>query len=221
MQRGYEVITFDCYGTLIDWERGILEAFRRAAAEDGVVLDDAQVLRTYAAVEAVVEREGYRRYRDVLWETTARVAHAVGWPLARARAGFVAVSLPSWKPFPDTNPALEQLRAAGLTLGILSNTDDDLLSATMRHFSVEIDFAITAEQVSSYKPAPAHFDAARIRIGGRRWLHAAQSNFHDIVPANSHGIPTAWINRRSQKPLPGGTPTMELPDLTTLPMKVT
>ncbi|HEU4522767.1 MAG TPA: HAD-IA family hydrolase [Thermoanaerobaculia bacterium] len=205
----YDVITFDCYGTLIDWESGIREAFRRAAAEDGVTVDEDELLKTYALTEPVVETESYRRYRDVLWETAARVAHARGWALARERAGFLAASLPSWQPFPDTNDALRRLADAGIALGILSNVDDDLLTATRRHFAVDFEIVITAEQVKSYKPARAHFDAAREQIGRRRWLHAAQSNYHDIVPANALGIDTAWINRRAQTALPGGKPSME------------
>ncbi len=213
MERQYDIVTFDCYGTLIDWESGIAEAFRRAAREDGIELRREEVLRAYALIEPVVERERFRLYRDVLTETAARVAHALGWPLAYERGTFLASSLPTWKPFPDTNPALERLRDAGYRLGILSNTDQDLIAATGRHFTATFELVITAEQVRSYKPAPGHFAAARNRIGDARWLHAAQSNFHDIVPANAHGIPSAWVNRRGEAALPGGTPTYEVPDM--------
>ena len=203
----FDYVTFDCYGTLIDWESGIVDAFTRAAAFDGVTVSRDAVLAAYAAVEPVVEREHYRSYRDVLAESAARVAHGLGWPLAWERAGFLAESLPSWKPFADTNPALQRLRDAGCKLGVLSNIDDDLLRATRRHFTVDFDLVITAEQVKSYKPAPGHFLRAKEKIGSARWLHAAQSNFHDIVPANAMGIPSAWINRRGQKALAGGEPT--------------
>ena len=101
----------------------------------------------------------------------------------------------SWKPFPDTNAALERLRGAGHQLGILSNVDDDLLSATRRHFTVDFDLIVTAQQVRSYKPGHAHFLKAKDKIGGKRWLHAAQSNFHDIAPATALGIDNAWVNR--------------------------
>ena len=209
----YDVITFDCYGTLIDWERGIRDAFRRAAAEDGIMIDEEDVIRTYSGTEAVVENERYRRYRDVLWETAARTAHALGWPIARERAGFLADSLPGWQPFADTDEALKRLRGAGIALGILSNVDNDLLNLTRRHFSADFEFVVTAEQVRSYKPGFAHFEEARKQVGDRRWLHAAQSNYHDIVPANALGIPTAWINRRRQQALPGGDPSLEFDDL--------
>ena len=210
MARSYDVITFDCYGTLIDWEGGISDAFLRAASEDGVTLQRDEVLRAYALIEPVVERERFRLYRDVLAETATRVAHALGWPLAFERATFLAESLPHWKPFPDTNPALERLRDAGHRLGILSNVDDDLIRATRRHFTVDFDPVITAQQVRSYKPGHAHFLTARERLGDARWLHAAQSNFHDVVPANALGIPTAWVNRHGET---GEAPTHEVRDL--------
>ena len=214
--RLYDVITFDCYGTLIDWERGIAGAFADAAAEDGVRLDAGEVLRAYARVEQEVEREWYRPYRQVLQECASRVAQMLGWRVPYERCSFLALSLPGWTPFADTNPALDRLAAAGCRLGILSNVDDDLIAGTRKHFSVPFDFVITAQQMRSYKPAPAHFTTARERIGTARWLHAAQSNVHDVVPANALGIPTAWINRKGETALPGGKPTHELRDLAEL-----
>ncbi|HYC93111.1 MAG TPA: HAD-IA family hydrolase [Thermoanaerobaculia bacterium] len=199
MESRYDVITFDCYGTLIDWESGIADAFRDA----GVELERDEVLRAYADAERTVEREAYRSYRDVLTEAASRVVNRDG--------AFLAESLPRWQPFPDTNAALERLRAAGYQLGILSNTDDDLLAATRRHFTVDFDLIVTAQQVRSYKPAHGHFHAARAWIGGKRWLHAAQSNFHDIAPATELGIPNAWVNRHGERG--GVTPTYEVRDL--------
>ena len=203
----YDIITFDCYGTLIDWETGISTAFLDAAKEDGVELDRDDILRAYAATERVVEQT-YRPYREVLAETATRVAQALGWRLARERAGFLAASLPSWQPFTDTNAALRRLRESGISLGILSNIDDDLLAATRRHFDVGFDLIVTAQQVRSYKPGYAHFETARETIGNARWLHAAESNFHDIVPTNALGIDNAWINRTHASELPGGKPTV-------------
>ncbi|HVG22861.1 MAG TPA: HAD-IA family hydrolase [Thermoanaerobaculia bacterium] len=199
MERRYDVITFDCYGTLIDWESGIAGAFRDA----GVDRPREQLLRAYAKIEPAVEHERYRPYREVLTETARRIADRDG--------AFLAESLPRWQPFADTNPALECLRDAGYTLGILSNVDDDLLSETRRHFSVDFELIVTAQQVRSYKPARAHFEKARTLIGERRWLHAAQSNFHDIAPATDLGIDNAWVNRRGES---GGVrPTYEVRDL--------
>jgi len=213
MSPRFDVITFDCYGTLIDWESGIAGAFLGAAAADGIELRRDDVLRTYEQIEPVVEHEQFRLYRDVLTETAARVANVLGWPLASERATFLADSLADWQPFPDTNAALERLRDAGYRLGILSNVDDELLAATRRHFTVGFDPIVTAQQVRSYKPAPGHWRAARERIGDARWLHAAQSNFHDVVPANALGLPTAWVNRRGDTARPGGTPTYEVRDM--------
>lgn len=203
----FDVVTFDCYGTLIDWEEGIADAFVRAAREDGVELKRDEVIRAYELIEPVVERESYRLYRDVLAETAARVGHALGWRLDYERGTFLVTSLASWRPFPDTNGALERLQAAGYRLGILSNVDDGLLAATRRHLTVDFDPVITAERMRSYKPAPGHFLAAKERLGGTRWLHAAQSSYHDVVPANALGIATVWVNRRGQPALPGGRPT--------------
>jgi 2-haloalkanoic acid dehalogenase type II len=216
MARLYDVITFDCYGTLIDWEGGISAAFAHAAAADARQLDRAQVLKTYAEIEPSVEGEAYRRYRDVLTETAQRVAERLGWPLSRERAGFLAESLSSWQPFADTNPALERLVAAGYRLGILSNVDDDLLAGTRRHFTVRFDLLITAEQVGSYKPAQGHFTEARQRLAGKRWLHAAQSYFHDVIPARALGIPVAWINRKGESASDGGRADREFHTLSEL-----
>ena len=196
--RPYDIITFDCYGTLIDWETGISDAFTAAARSDGIRLDPKDVLAVYAAVEPAVEAELYRPYRAVLTETARRVAERLGWTISTERAAFLPASLPTWPPFPDTNPALERLAVAGYRLGILSNVDDDLLAATRRHFSVPFSLAITAQQVRSYKPAHAHFIAARTAIGDAPWLHAAQSYFHDVIPARTLGIPVAWVNRHGE-----------------------
>jgi 2-haloalkanoic acid dehalogenase type II len=218
--RPYDVVTFDCYGTLIDWERGIGDAFAAAAAAAGVALDRGQVLAAYAAIEHVVEAEGYRDYRSVLTETTRRVAGGLGWSLAGEQAGFLADSLPSWPPFPDTNPALERLVQAGYRLGILSNVDDDLLAGTRRHLAVEFALVVTAQQVGAYKPAPHHFETARRRLGATaadgRWIHAAQSYFHDVVPARELGIPVAWINRKGERPTGSARADREFRTLTEL-----
>jgi 2-haloalkanoic acid dehalogenase type II len=205
----FDVLTFDCYGTLIDWERGIAEAFGAAARADGVMLAPAAVLRAYHAIEPAVQAERYRRYRDVLALTARAVAERLDWALAPGREAFLPESLPTWPPFSDTNDALRRLRATGHRLAILSNVDDDLLAGTRRHLAVEFDFVVTAQQVGSYKPAPGHFVAARARIGPARWLHVAQSYFHDVQPARAHGIPTAWINRKAEGPLDASGPDLE------------
>jgi 2-haloalkanoic acid dehalogenase type II len=216
MDRLFDSITFDCYGTLIDWESGISGAFLAAARADGVALEREAVLRAYAELEPIVEAEAYLRYREVLDETARRVAARLGWRLPERLGSFLSESLPHWRPFDDTNPALERLTAAGYQLGILSNVDDDLLAGTLRQLSVEFEIRITAQQVGSYKPAHGHFLAARERIGDGRWLHAAQSYFHDILPAAALGIPAAWINRNHEAAPGGGHPVRELHTLAEL-----
>jgi len=196
--RPYDIITFDCYGTLIDWEGGIAGAFTRAVVGTGGRVDPRAVLAAYERIEPVVQAERYRTYREVLTESARRVAKELGWALPEARADFLAESLPFWIPFPDTNAALERLFKAGYQLGILSNVDDDLLTGTRKHFTVPFDLIVTAQQVGSYKPADGHFTTARERIGGRRWLHAARSHFHDVTPCKRLGVPVAWINRAGE-----------------------
>jgi len=213
LTRRYDILTFDCYGTLIDWERGIGDAVEAAVRADGVKVDRAAFLQARHEIEAAVEAERYRSYRDVLTLSVQRAAERLGWPLAAGRAAFLAESLPSWPPFPDTNAALQRLAAAGYRLAILSNVDDDLLAGTRKHLAVDFEFVVTAQQVGSYKPAPAHFTTARRRIGDARWLHVAQSLFHDIRPATALGLPVAWINRRHQPPSPDARPDFEFATL--------
>jgi 2-haloalkanoic acid dehalogenase type II len=214
--RPYDVVTFDCYGTLIDWERGIATAFVEAARRDGVALAPEAVLAAYLEAERAVEHEAYRPYREVLAETARRVAPRLGWTLAAEAARFLPDSLPAWPPFPDTNAALDRLAAAGYRLAILSNTDEDLLAASRRHLTAPFEFWVTAEQVRAYKPAHPHFERARQRIGTARWLHAAQSYFHDVTPAHALGIPVAWINRKGERPSGSARPDRELRTLAEL-----
>lgn len=203
-------ITFDCYGTLIDWERGFTDAFVREGIADPA--DRDRVIDLYHHVEPEIEST-WKPYREVLREVAVRVAARLGHEIDLARASFLPDSLPSWPVFPDTNPALERLREAGIRLGILSNVDDDLFARTAEQFTVSFDLVITAAQVRSYKPAHAHFLEARRRIGDARWLHAAQSHFHDVVPARALGIEVAWVNRKREQPARGVLPDHEVPDM--------
>jgi putative hydrolase of the HAD superfamily len=216
VSRTYDIVTFDCYGTLIDWEAGIGGWFEKAAREDGFLPDRARVLSLYAETEPAVEAEAFRGYREVLAETALRVARRLHWALSPEKARGLADSLPDWRPFPDTNPALLALAAAGCRLGILSNVDDDLFDGTRQHFPVLFDVVVTAAQVRSYKPAPGHFEEARRRIGGLRWLHAAQSHFHDVVPCRAAGIPVAWVNRKAESGDPRTRPDIEVATLADL-----
>lgn len=194
------ILTFDCYGTLIDWESGISDACIQAAARDGVTLDRDAVLRIHAEVEPEIQSAGFKAYRDVLREVALGIANRSGWELAEGGASFLADSLPSWKPFPDTNAALEQLYRQGHRLGILSNIDNDLLAGTLRRLAVPFAFLVTAQDLGSYKPALAHFERAKEIAGNEEWVHVAQSYFHDVEPAVAFGVPVVWINRKGESP---------------------
>ena len=213
---GFGALTFDCYGTLIDWERGIRDAFSATAFAMRLPIDPDAAVRLYVETEAAVEAGPYRSYRGVLTETARRISARLGWTLPESRAEFLAESMAAWPPFPDTNPALRRLLDAGYRLGILSNVDDDLLAWTRRHLAVPFEIVVTAERAGSYKPAPRHFEMAREAIDGQRWLHAAQSYFHDVVPARALSIPVAWINRKGEVASDAGKPDREFRDLTGL-----
>ncbi len=213
MARHYDVLTFDCYGTLIDWESGITRAFQEAARRDGVRLERDAILAAHADIEPTIQAEGFRSYREVLEELAVRSAERLGWRLTPKRARFLPDSLAGWTPFPDTNPALERLRDRGYRLGILSNIDDALLAGTLKHFTVPFDILVTAEQVRAYKPAAPHFRRARELVGARRWLHAAQSYFHDVEPAVDQRVAVAWVNRHGDEPTGEARPTAEVRDL--------
>jgi putative hydrolase of the HAD superfamily len=216
MKVDFDLITFDCYGTLIDWEGGIANAFQTEAARDGLQLDREQIIKAYMEEESAVESAEYRAYRDVLSEAAQRVAARLGWQITADRAVFLPASLPAWRPFDDTNPALERL-ARKFQLGILSNTDDDLIDATIRHFTVGFDPIVTAQQVRSYKPAFAHFQEGLARADGKRMLHAAQSYFHDVVPASKLKLPVIWVNRKRERAFEGGPkPAAEVSNLAEL-----
>ncbi|UCF19717.1 MAG: haloacid dehalogenase type II [Gemmatimonadota bacterium] len=196
----WETISFDCYGTLVDWEAGIVEAFQRAAAEDGHQLDPRLIVSAYHEIEPQVQSAGtYRPYRAILEEAALQVAHRLSWELESGRAGFLAESLPDWPVFPDTRKALERL-GDRYRLAVLSNIDDDLLAATLREIGVSFDWTVTAQQLRSYKPAPAHFREAirRAGAGGARLIHTAQSWFHDIAPATQLGLAAVWVNRKGE-----------------------
>lgn len=194
----FEILMFDCYGTLVDWSRGIVEAFQREAERDGVRLEPVRILEAHARIEREVEAERYRPYREILTIVAGRVAHELGWPIAPERGRFLPDSVGRWPAFADTGPALRRLRER-YRLAILSNVDDDLLAETRRHLDVDFAFVVTAQQVRSYKPAHAHFEEALRRAGGRdRILHVAQSLYHDVVPARALDLPVVWVNRSAQ-----------------------
>jgi 2-haloacid dehalogenase len=211
----FEVLTFDCYGTLIDWETGILAALR-AAGPEGWPASDEELLERFAAHEAEAEGGEYRPYREVLERAARGVARDSGIELPDDAARAFGGSVGEWPPFPDSTDALRRL-AARYRLGVITNCDDDLFAASNQRLGVRFDWVITAERVRRYKPNPRHFEVALERIGlpRDRIFHVAQSLFHDHVPAKGLGLTTAWIDRRAGRPGSGATPPAQaVPDAT-------
>lgn len=214
----FEAITFDCYGTLIDWEAGLLAGLH--AALDGragaAELDDEDLLLRYARHEAALEAGPYLRYRDILSTALRGVAAELGIEVDDAAAATFGGSVADWPAFSDSADALARL-AGRFKLGILTNCDDDLFAASNARLGVTFDWVVTAEQVGSYKPAAANFEALfdRLRLPQERVLHVAQSLYHDHVPANRLGLTSVWIDRRHDKPGAGATPVADAaPDAT-------
>ncbi len=187
-----KVLTFDCYGTLIDWEAGILAAIREAFP--GLAIGDAEILKAYSEIEPVLQATAYREYRTILREVLTELGRRFG--REPVRRDLLAESLPSWKPFADTVPALEVL-GRRFRLAIISNIDDDLFAGTARALKVPFAEVVTAQQVRSYKPSLRNFQEAlaRLKVRADRVLHVAESLFHDVAPARRLGIATVWVNR--------------------------
>jgi len=161
---------------------------------------ESKAFELYEEEERKVEREKpHLLYRDVLSKTSLNVARKIGWELPEPKSNFLAKELPTWTPFPDTNPSLARLSTEH-TLGILSNVDNDLLAGTIKHFTSPFEIKVTAENVRSYKPASGHFEEARRIIGDRPWTHVAASQYHDIEPAMQLEIKAVWVNRRGAPP---------------------
>lgn len=213
---GFDLLTFDCYGTLVDWETGIIDTVRPLCASSRTPPTDAQVLAAFANAEHAVQAERYRTYREVLALTLARMAPPLGFHATPARCDDFAASVADWPPFSDTTRALHRL-GAHYRLGIVSNVDDDLFAATGKRLGTDFDWIVTAEQVGSYKPATAHFEemARRSAIPRARTLHIAQSPFHDIAPASALGYATVHVDRPSRGAGSGATPPADArPDAT-------
>lgn len=219
----FAALTFDCYGTLVDWERGILDALRPLLDAHRVAEADDVLLERFAGLESAAQRGTFRSYRDVLREVARGFGRHAGFTPSDAEQDAFAASVGRWPVFPDTVSALQAL-GRRYRLGIVSNVDDDLFEETAGKLGVSFAVVVTAQQVRAYKPTRAHFDEAlrRLDLPRERVLHVAQSLYHDIAPATALGFTCAWVNRRAGRAGGGATapaeavPDLEVPDLGTL-----
>lgn len=216
----FRAVTFDCYGTLIDWESAIPRLTLPWLAARGISVPGDVVLATFAANQKKHQLvRPALLYTELLRRTWLDVEGSFGLDPSEENALSFSRSVGEWEPFPDTNPALETFKAAGCTLGILSNVDNFSLKRTLERFSVPIDYTVTAEDVGSYKPDLPHFEASlraceRRGIARGQILHVAWSRHHDVEPCRKLGLTSVWVNRRHDKRGPGATmPSDAVPDL--------
>ncbi len=214
LPKNIEWVTFDVYGTLIDWEKGVADAFAKEAARDGVTLDRDQVISLFLQTSREIEGGSYELYAEVLRQTAVKVAKEIGWDLEPSRSGFLPDSLHRWAAFKETMPQLRKILGKYKT-GLISNVDDKLLGQTRRHIPADFDLVVTAQQVRSYKPDPAHFNEFARRIGGKKgWVHIGSGHAADIEPPTKLKVPTIWVNRRKEELEPGQKkPTLEVKTL--------
>jgi 2-haloacid dehalogenase len=206
-------VTTDCYGTLIDWEKGIVEAFRAEAEKDGFTIDEAKLLERFFPIQIDIMAGSYELYAEVLRRAAVRVAEELGWALEPARAQFLPDSVARWQPFREANAAMDRL-AKKYEIGIISNIDDKLLGLSRRHLRTDLNLVVTAQQVRSYKPDPAHFKEAARRIGGKKgWLHIGSSYYHDVAPVLKMNVPVIWVNRHGEALDGRKPPTAEVKNL--------
>jgi len=216
----FEVLTFDCYGTLIDWETGILNVLKPFFERNNVQLSNPEILESYSKIEPEIQKAGFLNYKIILQKVMQSLGKKYGIIIDDEDKNILIDSLKNWQPFPDTVEMLKKLKQK-YKLAIISNIDDDLFSYSNEHLQISFDWTITAEQVQSYKPSlnNFHFAIEKIGLPKEKILHVAQSIFHDIVPAKKVGLSTVWVNRRYNKKGFGATPEahtkpdVEVPDL--------
>ena len=191
-------VTFDVYGTLIDWEKGVADAFEREARRDGFTIDREEVIGHFHDISREIEGGSYELYAEVLRRTAVEIAKRIGWPLEPSRSGFLPDSVQRWAPFKETNAQLRKF-VSGFETGLISNIDDKLLGQTRRHIPHDFDLVVTAQQVRSYKPDPAHFTECARRIGGKKgWVHIGASHYHDVEPCVKLKAPVIWVDRKKE-----------------------
>ena len=199
-----EWVSFDCYGTLIDWETGISASIGEVTADRGIAKSRAEILALYAEFEPrAQDSESFLNYRCVLRRVMLSVGNELGFRCNESELDCLSESLPNWPVFPEVKDALQTLKKH-YKLAVISNVDDDLFAGTAKWLGVEFDVVVTAEQVESYKPDLTNFHTAAARMGvdRQKWLHVAESLYHDIAPANRLGVKSVWVNR-ADKPSGG------------------
>ena len=196
----FRVLTFDCYGTLIDWETGILSTLHRILAAHGKKVDDATLLKLYGDFEFLAEQGQFQPYRQVLQSVVCQFGEKLGFTPTDQETHSLPESLANWEPWPDTVAALRRLKE-GYDLAIISNVDNDLFATTLPKLEVEFSQIITAQQAQAYKPSQRVFELAISRVGlpASAILHVGQSIYHDVIPAQSLGLSTVWVNRPSAR----------------------
>ena len=199
LPKNVEFVTFDVYGTLIDWETGVYEAFKKEAEREGFTIERDQLIPLFHEIQQEIQSGSYELYAEVLRRTAVRIAKELEWPLEPSRSSFLPDSVHRWKPFRETNPTVQKF-AKKFRTGLISNIDDKLLGQTRRHFTSDLDLVVTAQQVRSYKPDPAHFTECERRVGSKKgWVHVAASYYHDVEPCLKKRIPVIWVNRAKQQ----------------------
>ncbi len=217
----FDVLTFDTYGTLIDWEAGILAALRPVLAAHAVRADDEALLESYARHESELEAGPYLPYRAVLGRALAAIGADLGFEPAAAEIAAFSASVGDWPAFADSAAALARLHTR-FRLAVITNCDDDLFALSEQRLGVRFDWVITAEQARSYKPSTSNFELAFATLGvpRERILHVAQSLYHDHVPAQALGMTTVWVDRRGGREGSGASlPADAAPDLTVPDMR--
>jgi 2-haloacid dehalogenase len=192
-------VTFDVYGTLIDWETGVFDAFSKEAERDGYTLSREELIPLFLQTQQEIKGGSYELYAEVLRRTAVQISRELGWPLEPSRSGFLPDSVARWPAYKETNTQLDRFNKK-FDIGLISNIDDKLLGLTRRHFKADFDLVVTAQQVRSYKPDPAHFKEAERRIGGKKgWVHVASSYYYDVEPCLKLKVPVIWVNRTKEQ----------------------
>jgi 2-haloacid dehalogenase len=214
LPKNIQWVTFDVYGTLIDWESGVADAFEREAKKDGFPIDRVQVVDLFLDATKEIQGGSYELYAEVLRQAAIKIAKEIGWPLEPSRSGFLPDSVARWGAFKEANPQLKKFLSKYQT-GLISNIDDKLLGQTRRHIPHDFDLVVTAQQVRSYKPDMAHFTECARRMGTKKgWVHVSASYYHDVAPAMANKIPVIWVNRSKETLEPGmKKPTAEVKNL--------